>query len=318
MQVSASAVGTVELPGAASGVAVPRVSTARDFWLLLKPNVMQLVVFTGWVGLYLAPGRPLHPILAFTAILCIAAAAGAAAAINNWFDADIDRQMARTRLRPTASGAIEPSEALTLGVTLSILSVSMMGLALNWTAAALLALTIAFYVFIYTFWLKRRTPQNIVIGGAAGAFPPMVGWAAATGDLSLLPILLFLIVFMWTPPHFWALALYRSADYAKVSVPMLPVVAGRLRTRQHILAYAALLLPLTLAPVFTGDLGLLYAAAAAGLSGTFLVYAWQLWRDDSDRTAMKTFRYSIIYLFALFGAMALDRFWGFSQAGGGL
>ena len=226
-------------------MAAPRVSTARDFWLLLKPNVMQLVVFTGWVGLYLAPGRPLHPILAFTAILCIAVGAGAAAAINNWFDADIDRQMARTRLRPTASGAIEPSEALALGITLSILSVSMMGLALNWTAGALLALTIAFYVFVYTFWLKRRTPQNIVIGGAAGAFPPMVGWAAATGHLSLLPILLFLIVFMWTPPHFWALALYRSADYAEVSVPMLPVVAGRLRTRQHILAYAALLLPLT-------------------------------------------------------------------------
>ena len=314
----ASVAGTMELPVEAAGVVTSRPSTARDFWLVLKPNVMQLVVFTGWVGLYLAPGQPLHPLLAFTAILCIATAAGAAAAINNWFDADIDRQMARTRLRPTASGAIEPGEALALGVTLSIISVSLMGLALNWTAAALLALTIGFYVFVYTLWLKRRTPQNIVIGGAAGAFPPLVGWAAATGHVDLLPILLFLIVFMWTPPHFWALALYRCADYERVSVPMLPVVAGRLRTRQHIVAYAILLLPLTLAPVLTGDLGLFYAAAAAGLGGTFAMMSLRLLRDDSDRTAMKTFRFSILYLFALFGAMVLDRLWGFSQAGGGL
>lgn len=306
------------MPIEAAGLATARPSTARDFWLVLKPNVMQLVVFTGWVGLYLAPGPRLHPLLTFTTVLCIALAAGAAAAINNWFDADIDRQMARTRLRPTASGAVEPAEALALGITLAIISISLMGLALNWAAAALLALTVAFYVFVYTFWLKRRTPQNIVIGGAAGAFPPMIGWAAATGHLDLLPIMLFLIIFMWTPPHFWALALYRAGDYARVSVPMLPVVAGRLRTRQQVLAYAALLMPLSLAPALTGDLGLLYAAAAAGLSGAFAVLAFRLLRDDADRTAMRTFRFSIIYLFALFGAMVLDRFWGFSQAGGGL
>jgi heme o synthase len=302
----------VSLPSAA-----PRASTARDFWLVLKPNVMQLVVFTGWVGLYLAPAR-LHPLLSLTAILCIAVAAGAAAAINNWYDADIDRRMARTRLRPTATGTVEPGEAVALGITLAIVSVVVMGLALNAAAAALLALTIAFYVFVYTLWLKRRTPQNIVIGGAAGAFPPMVGWAAATGHLDLLPVLMFLVIFMWTPPHFWALALYRSGDYAKVGVPMLPVVAGRLRTRQHILAYAALLLPLSLVPVATGSLGLLYGAAAAGLGLTFVHLAWTLLKDDSDRTAMRTFKFSILYLFALFGAMVLDRFWGFSQAGGGL
>lgn len=300
--------------GEAGGIAsmVARPSTVRDFWLVLKPSVMQLVVFTGWVGLYLAPGR-LHPVLAVTAILCIAAAAGAAAAINNWYDTDIDRRMARTRLRPTASGAISPGDALTLGVTLSILSVGVMGLALNWLAAALLALTIAFYVLIYTAWLKRRTPQNIVIGGAAGAVPPIIGHAAVTGGVDLLPIVLFLIVFVWTPPHFWALALYRAADYAKVGVPMLPVACGRASTRRHILAYALVLLPLSLVPVATGDLGLLYAAAALAGGGTFAGLAWQLYRDDSDRTAMQTFKFSLLYLFGLFGAMALDRYWGFSQ-----
>jgi heme o synthase len=295
---------------------VPRPpSTVRDFWLVLKPNVMQLVVFTGWVGLYLAPGDA-HPVLALVAILCMASGAGAAAAINNWFDADIDRQMARTRLRPTASGVVDPDAALALGVTLSIISVSVMGLALNWTAAALLALTIAFYVFVYTLWLKRRTPQNIVIGGAAGAFPPMIGWAAVTGHLGLMPLAMFLIVFAWTPPHFWALALYRTSDYAKVGVPMLPVIAGRARTRRHILAYAALLLPLSLVPVALGELGPLYAALAAAGGAAFVALAWRLWRDDSDRTAMRLFRFSILYLFGLFGAMALDRLWGFGQAPG--
>jgi heme o synthase len=295
---------------------VPRPpSTVRDFWLVLKPNVMQLVVFTGWVGLYLAPGDA-HPVLALVAILCMASGAGAAAAINNWFDADIDRQMARTRLRPTASGVVDPDAALALGVTLSIISVSVMGLALNWTAAALLALTIAFYVFVYTLWLKRRTPQNIVIGGAAGAFPPMIGWAAVTGHLGLMPLAMFLIVFAWTPPHFWALALYRTSDYAKVGVPMLPVIAGRARTRRHILAYAALLLPLSLVPVALGELGPLYAALAAAGGAAFVALAWRLWRDDSDRTAMRLFRFSILYLFGLFGAMALDRLWGFGQAAG--
>jgi protoheme IX farnesyltransferase len=292
-------------------------STVRDYWLVLKPNVMQLVVFTGWVGLYLAPVRP-HLVLSIAAIVCIAMAAGSAAAINNWFDADIDRQMARTRRRPTASGAVDPDEALTLGITLAIISVSVMGLALNWLAASLLAATIAFYVFVYTFWLKRRTPQNIVIGGAAGALPPIIGWAAATDQVALLPIVLFLIVFAWTPPHFWALALYRSADYAKVSVPMLPVVAGRLSTRRHILAYAAVLVPLSLVPVATGDLGLLYAAAALASSGTFALLGLRLLREDSDRLAMQTFQFSLAYLFVLFGAMVVDRAWGFSHAAGGV
>ena len=197
---------------------------------------MSLVVFSAAAGLYLAPGR-LHPVLAFVAILCIAVAAGAAAAINNGYDVDIDRAMARTRLRPTATGRISRDDALAFGVILAIISSMVMGLAVNWVAAALLVLTIAFYVFVYTLWLKRRTPQNIVIGGAAGAFPPMVGWAAVTGDVSLASIVLFLIIFVWTPPHFWALALYRCHDYARVGVPMLPVVAGPEQTRRHILGY---------------------------------------------------------------------------------
>ena len=284
-------------------------ASVRDYWTVLKPNVMQLVVFTGFVGLYLAPVR-LHPLLAFTAILCIAVGAGAAAAINNWFDADIDRQMARTRLRPTASGVVDPDEALALGVTLALLSVLVMGLALNWAAAALLAFTIAFYVFVYTLWLKRRTPQNIVIGGAAGAFPPLVGWAAATGRIDGLPLVLFALVFMWTPPHFWSLALYRCKDYAKVGVPMLPVVAGRARTRRDILIYTVLLLPLSLAPCLFGQVGFVYGAGALALSSGFVAHAWRLWREDSDPTAMRAFRFSIIYLFALFGLLLVDHWLG--------
>ena len=280
-------------------------SELRDFWILLKPNVMQLVVLTGWVGLYLAPVR-LHPLLAFTAILCIALGAGASAAINNWYDADIDRRMARTRLRPTASGRIDPADALGTGIALAILSVMTMGLAVNWAAAALLAAAIGFYVLIYTMWLKRLTAQNIVIGGAAGAFPAMIGWAAATGEVGLLPVLLFLIVFFWTPPHFWALALYRCQDYAGVGVPMLPVVAGRDSTRRHILGYTLLLVPLSLTPAVWGGLGLIYGAGAAVLGAIFLALAWKLWRDDSDRTAMLTFRFSLAYLFLLFMLMVVD------------
>jgi protoheme IX farnesyltransferase len=289
------------------GAAVaPRASELRDFWTLLKPNVMQLVIFTSAVGLYLAPGH-VHPLLAFTAILCIAAGAGASAAINNWFDADIDRRMARTRLRPTATGRIDPAEALGVGITLAIISVMVMSLALNYLAGALLALTIAFYVLVYTMWLKRRTPQNIVIGGAAGALPPVVAWAAATGSVSLLPLLLFLIIFLWTPPHFWALALYRSGDYDRVGVPMLPVVAGRRRTLDHILAYTAVLVAVTLLPTLLGVAGLAYAAAALVLGGLFLAHAVRLWRDGSDVLAMRTFRFSIFYLFLLYGGLVLDR-----------
>jgi protoheme IX farnesyltransferase len=278
----------------------------RDFWTLLKPNVMQLVVFTSAVALYLAPGD-LHPVLAFTAMLAISLGAAASAAINNWFDADIDAAMARTRLRPTASGRLEPADALTLGVTLAIISVVVMGLALNHLAAALLALTIAFYVFVYTMWLKRRTPQNIVIGGAAGALPPVVAWAAAAGEVTLLPALMFLVIFLWTPPHFWALALYRKGDYARVGVPMLPVVAGRRRTLDQILAYTAVLVAASLAPVALGLAGALYGAVALGLGAMFLTLAWRLWRQDRDVVAMRTFRFSILYLFLLFAGLVVDR-----------
>jgi protoheme IX farnesyltransferase len=224
--------------------------------------------------------------------------------------------MARTRRRPTASGRIAPGEALAFGATLALMSVMVMGLAVNWVAAALLALTVPFYVFVYTVWLKRRTPQNIVIGGAAGAFPPMVGWAAVTGDVSLAPITLFLIIFMWTPPHFWALALYRCQDYARAGVPMLPVVAGLEKTRQHILGYTATLLPVSLLPWWFHFAGDLYGLAAFGLSAGFLAYAVRLWRDRSPRTASRTFRYSIVYLFGLFGALVVDKALGFAGAAG--
>jgi protoheme IX farnesyltransferase len=260
---------------------------------------MQLVIFTSAAGLYLAPGH-LHPFLAFTAVLCIAMGAGASAAINNWFDADIDCRMARTRLRPTASGRIDPAEALSVGITLAIISVMVMSLALNYLAGALLAFTIAFYVFVYTMWLKRRTPQNIVIGGAAGALPPVVAWAAASGSVGLMPLL-------WTPPHFWALALYRNGDYARVGVPMLPVVAGRRRTLDHILAYTVVLVVVTLLPSALGEAGLVYGAAAAVLGVTFVGYAVRLWREDRDVLAMRTFRFSIFYLFLLFAALVADR-----------
>ncbi|MFO1048159.1 MAG: heme o synthase [Geminicoccaceae bacterium] len=286
-----------EAPLAASGL--------RDFWRLCKPNVMQLVIFTSAVAMFVAPGR-LHPLLDFVALLAIALGAAASAAINNSFDADIDERMVRTRLRPTASGRIEPAEALAVGVTLAIIGVMLMGLALNWLAATLLALTIAFYVFVYTMWLKRRTPQNIVIGGAAGALPPMVAWAAVTGGMSLLPVLMFLIIFLWTPPHFWALALYRTADYDRVGVPMLPVVAGRRRTLREILVYTVVLVAVSLSPAALGLAGPTYTLAAAALGGVFLWYAVRLWREDRDVLAMRTFRWSIFYLFLLFGAFALD------------
>ena len=286
--------------------AVAGVSDVRDYWLLLKPNVMSLVVFSAAAGLVLAPGA-LHPVLAAVAILTVAMAAGAAAAINNSYDVDIDRLMARTRRRPTAAGRIEPAEALAFGVTLAIISVMVMGLALNWLAAGLLVLTIAFYVFVYTLWLKRRTPQNIVIGGAAGAFPPLVGWAAASGEVSLFPILLFLIIFMWTPPHFWALALYRAGDYERAGVPMLPVVAGAEATRRHVLGYTLLLVPVTLLPFGLGFSGWLYGLVALVLNAGFVGLALRLWRDRSQRTATRTFRFSIAYLFGLLAAMVLDK-----------
>jgi heme o synthase len=277
-----------------------------DYVALLKPRVMSLVVFTGFVGLYLAPGH-IHPVLAAIAVLCIAVGAGAAGAINMWYDRDIDAVMRRTQGRPLPAGRMAPGEALGFGCVLAGASVLIMGLAVNLAAAALLALTIAFYVFVYTVWLKRRTPQNIVIGGAAGAFPPIVGWAAVTGDVGIPALLLFAIIFFWTPPHFWALALYRSGDYARAGVPMLPVVAGARETKKQMLAYTILLWPLTLAPALIGVAGALYGTAALVLSALFTLLAIRVWRDEGERSARQMFAFSILYLFLLFALLVIDR-----------
>jgi len=280
-------------------------ATPADFVSLLKPRVMSLVVFTGAIGLYIAPGH-LNPVLAAVAILCIAVGAGASGCINMWYERDVDAVMKRTRHRPIPAGRIAPRTALEFGVALAVASVTLMGLAVNWTAAALLALAIAFYVFVYTIWLKRRTPQNIVIGGASGAFPPMIGWATVTGDVSLASIALFAIIFFWTPPHFWSLALYRAGDYAAAGIPMMPVVAGPAATRQQIVAYAALMLPVSLAPVALGVAGSLYGAGAALLSAVFVWGALRVWRTDDDAPARRLFRYSILYLALLFALLAAD------------
>ncbi len=290
-------------------------SEVRDWIALLKPRVMSLVVFSGMIGLLVAPGH-LHPVLAFTAVLCIAIAAGACGAINMWYDRDIDAVMRRTRERPIPAGRIEPGAALGYGITLAVGSVIVMGLAVNHTAAGVLALSIGFYVFVYTMWLKRRTPQNIVIGGAAGAFPPVIGWAAVTGSVDLIPVILFAIIFIWTPPHFWSLALFANEDYRRAGVPMLPVVAGGKETRRQIVIYTLLLVPLTLVPWFLGFSGTVYAVAAAVLGVGFLVSVWRVAHDRQDETgvsltndapARAAFKYSIAYLFILFAALAIDR-----------
>ena len=290
-------------------------SEVRDWIALLKPRVMSLVVFSGMIGLLVAPGH-LHPVLAFTAVLCIAIAAGACGAINMWYDRDIDAVMRRTRERPIPAGRIEPGAALGYGITLAVGSVIVMGLAVNHTAAGVLALSIGFYVFVYTMWLKRRTPQNIVIGGAAGAFPPVIGWAAVTGSVDLIPVILFAITFIWTPPHFWSLALFANEDYRRAGVPMLPVVAGGKETRRQIVIYTLLLVPLTLVPWFLGFSGTVYAVAAAVLGVGFLVSVWRVAHDRQDETgvsltndapARAAFKYSIAYLFILFAALAIDR-----------
>ena len=273
-----------------------------DYFALLKPRVMSLVVFTGVVGLVVAPGS-LHPVLAVTALLCIAIGAGASGAINMWFDADIDAVMERTQERPIPAGRVSANEALAFGTVLSVASVVLMGLAVNYVAAALLAITIAFYVFVYTMWLKRRTPQNIVIGGAAGAFPPMIGWAAVTGDVSAESLILFAIIFMWTPPHFWALSLWRDIDYAKAGVPMLPVVAGRDVTRRQIVLYSALLFPIAVMPYVLGYAGIFYGAAAAILSGLFLLMALRVWRRKDEESAKQLFAFSLLYLFLIFATL---------------
>lgn len=296
---------TVETTGAVQSIAERFGARAGDYMALLKPRVMSLVVFTGFAGLVVAPGN-LHPLLAVVAVLCIALSAGAAGAINMWYERDIDALMERTRNRPIPAGRIAPTNALIFGVTLNLLPVLIMGLAVNWVAAALLAFAASFYIFVYTIWLKRRTPQNIVIGGAAGAMPPMIGWAAVTGSVTLESIALFLVIFMWTPPHFWALALYREGDYAKAGVPMLPVVAGPAETRRQILIYTVLLVPLTFAPVLLGTAGLVYGAAAAAVGAYLLWLAVQIMRTKSDRAARRMFGFSILYLFILFAALIVE------------
>lgn len=289
-----------------------------DWFALLKPRVMTLVVFTGLIGLLIAPGR-LHPVLAFTAVLCIAVAAGACGAINMWYDRDIDAVMRRTRNRPIPAGRIEPGAALGFGVTLACGAVILMGLAVNIAAASVLALSVAFYVFVYTMWLKRRTPQNIVIGGAAGAFPPVIGWAAVTGSVDLVPLVLFAIVFFWTPPHFWSLALFANSDYQRAGVPMLPVVAGAKSTRRHIVAYTLLLVPLSLVPWLMGFSGPVYGVSALVLGVGFIASVVRVAADSQDAAgvsltndapARMAFKFSILYLFVLFAALAVDRLVG--------
>ena len=286
--------------------AQPSMAGVEDYLALLKPRVMSLVVFTALVGLLVAPGH-LHPVLGFTALLCIAIGAGAAGALNMWYDADIDAVMTRTANRPIPAGRIAPREALGFGMTLAVSSVIVLGLLVNWLAAALLAFTIVFYIVIYTMWLKRSTPQNIVIGGAAGAFPPMIGWAAATGGIGLESILLFLIIFFWTPPHFWSLSLCRAEEYARAGVPMLPVVAGLQETRRQIVNYSLALVPIALTPWLFGYAGIIYAATALVLGCLMVLLALQLRATATEGAARYLFAYSVLYLFLIFAMLLVDQ-----------
>ncbi|QLC22313.1 protoheme IX farnesyltransferase [Parasphingopyxis sp. CP4] len=293
-----------------SSATSPIIADWRDFYALTKPGVMKLVVFTGLAGMLAAPTQ-LHPILAFSAILAIALAHGAAATLNQWYEADIDAVMQRTSDRPLPAGRMDRETALHFGVGLGVFSVILMGMAANWLAAATLAAAILFYVCIYTIWLKRRTPQNIVIGGAAGAFPPLIGWAAATGEITMMPILLFALIFLWTPPHFWALSLYVNADYARAGVPMMTVVAGTRSTRRQMLVYTLPMAAVAIAPWPLGLAGAIYGLTATGLSAIFLLLAISVWRNPSTKTAhmvpeKRLFLFSILYLFALFGALVVD------------
>lgn len=282
---------------------------ARDFFELLKPRVMSLVVFTAFAGLILAPGT-INPVLGAIAILCIAVGAGASGALNMWYDADIDAVMTRTARRPIPAGRIQPREALAFGLTLSTFSVAILGLAVNWFAAALLAFTIFFYAVVYTMWLKRSTPQNIVIGGASGAFPPMIGWACVTGGVSLDSIVLFLIIFLWTPAHFWALALFKMRDYGSVGVPMLPNVAGERATKHQIVAYAVLTALIAVVPTFTGLAGLAYGIFSGALGIIFILCSIAVWRmpdgDEKMVQAKRMFAYSVLYLFVIFCALLVS------------
>ena len=290
----------------------PRVTTVGDFFALLKPRVMSLVVFTGLAGLIAAPGQ-IHPLTAFTALLCIAVGAGASGCLNMAYDHDIDRLMTRTASRPIPLGHVARNDALTFGWTLSVFSVAVTGLFVNFLAAGLLAFTIFFYVVVYTLWLKRRTPQNIVIGGLAGALPPAIGWAAVTGDLTVAPLLLVAIIFIWTPPHFWALALWRSGDYARAGVPMLPVVKGKDHTRLQILLYTLVLVPLGVTPAVLKIGGPLYLAASAGIGLWFLWEAVAVFRERDavkEPAAHRLFGVSLLYLAALFAALIVEKMTG--------
>ena len=290
-----------------------------DYVELMKPRVMSLSIFTALVGLVVAPGT-MHPVLAFTALLCIAVGAGAAAALNMWYDADIDAVMTRTARRPVPEGRVSAEEARTFGLILACGAVLVLGILVSWLGAGLLAFTIFFYVVVYTMWLKRLTPQNIVIGGAAGALPLVIGWAAATGGVGVEPLILFLIIFLWTPAHFWALALNRSADYARAGVPMLPVVAGAAETRKQILVYSLLLTPSAILPWVLGLAGAAYAAAAAVMGIMFLYLAWRVFRLEGEAesigAARRLFGYSIVYLFTLFAVLLAEQLFGLAPAVG--
>ncbi|MNH84717.1 Protoheme IX farnesyltransferase [compost metagenome] len=295
---------------------------ARDFFALLKPRVMSLVVFTAFAGLVLAPGE-INPVLAIISILCIAVGAGASGALNMWYDADIDAVMTRTAKRPIPAGRIRPNEALAFGLTLSAFSVVILGLAVNWFAAGLLAFTIFFYAVVYTMWLKRSTPQNIVIGGAAGAFPPMLGWACVTGGVSLDSVILFMITFMWTPPHFWALALFKMRDYGSVGIPMMPNVVGQRSTKIQMVVYSVLMAAVVAAPTVTGLASIGYGIFTGILSLIFIYYSILVLRmaedDEKMLPAKKLFFYSIFYLFAVFSALIFDHMAaGLGQFLGGL
>lgn len=286
-------------------------ASARDLFALTKPRVMSLVIFTAICGLLAAPGS-IHPVIGFTAILAISLGAGASAALNQWYEHDIDAVMKRTAKRPLPAGRMDRETALHFGIGLSVFSVLLMGVAVNWLSAVVLAFAIFFYAVVYTIWLKRNTPQNIVIGGAAGAFPPLIGWAAVTGDITLMPILLFAIIFFWTPPHFWALALFVNSDYSKAGVPMMPVVAGRQSTRKQIFGYSLILAICAIAPFVLGMTGAVYGVSAIMLSLVFCLLSLRVGLSKTeDPGAMKAekqlFSFSILYLFTLFGALIIDR-----------
>jgi heme o synthase len=295
--------------GATSSRYEPSIASVSDYLSLMKPRVMSLVVFTALVGLMIAPGH-IHPVLGFTALLSIAVGAGAAGTLNMWYDADIDAVMTRTSSRPIPRGRIAPGEALAFGMVLAAFSVGVLGLLVNWLAAALLAFTIFFYVAVYTVWLKRSTPQNIVIGGAAGALPPVIGWMAVTGGISIEPCLLFLIIFLWTPPHFWALSLVRADDYARARIPMLPVVAGPQETRRQILLYSASLIPVGAAPWFLGYAHVVYGVTALLAGALMVAFAWRVCREREGaraaRASHQLFAFSIVYLFVLFAALLIE------------